>query len=973
MKRSVVLAIILSICILSGTVQSQAAHQSDGSRQAATPQPTEPETPPSLALVMLVDNSESNLSNDAQGFRFQGAIMLFDYLRTYTDAEKQRYWVGYTNFPSRTASDVCELRDLYNSNQPDINECIRQFNPQNARGTTEFAKPLQDAQSIFRRLSQNGHLLEESRKVIILFTDAQPDEGSGAIEGQELKTYFEMKMRPIINTIRDSQIQIYIIGLNNNTRPNNNDSIRNDLLRCEWQKLIDSNYSAINDSCNESRFFKKIDDPSKLPQAYYEILNDILKKPESVTGSLTGQIRKRGIIPVKPLLDKVIFTFAKSTKDLQIDLYEPGSYEPVPMQEDTFYQIYSIPNPQSGNWDFVTNEISGTIQYWVDYIEPTLNLKRLENPDQGLLLTASMSRSSGPITDTTNLELFADIIRVGANQPSIENIPLDKPASGQAVYSLPLERIRQVSRKEELKPDTEYVVTVRAVFDSTPVITNSLAFASLPQSITYRDVTSTSTSVASATPSTAPTMPRSVTSASTSVATLTPTATPTPDPPSDTFSMWWLIAISIPFLLVTTIIWKKEELGLETPSITGVEPDTIDISQPIPELTIRGAHFGRFAIAQWNDVQTNTTWDGTKKIKVHITEEMLSLMKKIENTGNINLEIINWPFKKSAKIDIVYNDTSNNRENPPFIPHNNGMNRKNSDNTYYDEELLDSCIYHLNNSRDEGDIEKMRNMLVDISRRRGGIKFSNERDGIFKVDDGILEFFRKILNKDIYEIAKNDKIVRNLFSEAIITISIKDQKLHYIYTYPEMITWDENVDILKNMKIDITPEYINYILDQDALSPDSEDIPDPINYANMSLIWGCLVGISQYKDKVHEDILFDLCKLLELLDRSVYEKFKPGFSNYDMSFEKNLSYLYNKLLEVAHRGDLGIDNKFEMYNPIEDNIIAESYAKILDFIENAKIIDNHFTKQKYDIYLVEFVVIGAILHHIQKNTRNNNG
>jgi hypothetical protein len=459
----------------------------------------EPEDRPvvSLDVILLIDNSWS-MSNkdlktgappgDPDELRIRASQFLVDYLRVNAEVLGANYRVGAISFGG-TVGKVIPLHLL----QDDV---VRDSIQAEVILLTDFQAPLERTLEELRAESFGA----ENKMAAILLTDGRPDRAGDPMTEEELHAYFEEDLTPLTDELQEEGVSLFVLGIGDAQKDKDN-----------WIQLIPEEH------------YISIDNTTELADVYHDIVADLIGINVSEGESLpTGEMMS---IEVEPYLEHIVFSFMKSDPIIRVTLISSSRdvLTPTIGGTDDAYAIYSIPNPDVGEWE-VLKVGEGEVQYWVEKQEPHVQITSTSSSlvaGRPMTVTASLLQNGIVIADA-GLDFEAEIIL-----PDGDTVTWTLQYVGNGQYS---------TSSQDARIEGAYTVTARVSLGD-----QGLVVSSRPVSVDVSPVPPAPTF----TPTVVPTSTPAPMATPTSTPTSTPTATPQRRESVSGFEVGHLVAVLV--------------------------------------------------------------------------------------------------------------------------------------------------------------------------------------------------------------------------------------------------------------------------------------------------------------------------------------------------------------------------------------------------------------------------------------------
>jgi len=388
----------------------------------------------SIDIILLIDCSPSTKYTDPYNLRISAARYLLDYLNSTAEIAAVNYRAGVANFGNELG-EIIPLKPLLGGElSKSIHKEVIPF--------TDFRPPLEFARNEFRENSDRSY----NRQILILFTDGSPqltnkilsiDEKKQYFSGEELETdstrYRTQKLNLIVQELKEMTVELIVIAIG--------DASKDAQL---WQDLIPKkNYISI------SRI-------SELTEVYHKLGAKISKLSTPTTKKYENELLDKVLI--QPYLVKIVFTFLKNNKSVQIDLYSPlgECLEPISggTPED-LYEIYYVHEPEwEKPWqikimgDGAKLEINQLLPKIESWRKPSENIQLGET----VTVFARLKRGKKVVVDS-KLQLKAKINDIMKEWKVLNNI-------GEGKYQVKFEKLKQSGN---------YASQIKAFFNNKPL------------------------------------------------------------------------------------------------------------------------------------------------------------------------------------------------------------------------------------------------------------------------------------------------------------------------------------------------------------------------------------------------------------------------------------------------------------------------------------------------------------------------
>jgi len=314
-----------------------------------------------LDMMLLIDNSKSMKLRDQSNFRMHATEYMINYLYVHAESVQANYRIGFVKF-SKNIEHGIPLHVLTEDSMKIINQKTQE---QNQEGWwTNYKIPLSYAFREFKIKSPGM----ENKKVVILLTDGQPkipgldspnDEYFESVNSTE---YFQ-SLKPMIKNCQQQNIHLFVLCLAE-PQQNTEDQHNSNKDKHLWLSMVGKDY------------YYFIDTIEQLSDILHKIFSQYIGVKMGESESIVVDGEKSINIQLIPFLQRVIFSFVKSNKDIEIQIKTPGGNDfnsKIPDTESKSYWIVSCDTPDEGIWNIYFKG-KGIVQYWMDTQSPDVKV-----------------------------------------------------------------------------------------------------------------------------------------------------------------------------------------------------------------------------------------------------------------------------------------------------------------------------------------------------------------------------------------------------------------------------------------------------------------------------------------------------------------------------------------------------------------------------------------------------------------------
>ncbi|MGD2087179.1 MAG: vWA domain-containing protein [Candidatus Aminicenantes bacterium] len=385
----------------------------------------------SIDIILLIDCSPSTKFTDPNNIRIQGARYFLEHLEE-TKSDRVTIRAGFANF-GNDLGKIIPLGPL----RADLSKSIRvEIIP-----FTDFRPPLKFARDEFRDKSDKS----SKSKVVILFTDGSPQLTNRTLSSREKKQYFSgkkiktdstryqnQKLNQLVQELKDMGTEIFVVARGK--------SLKDIDL---WKEFVTpDNYLFIKTDEDVMEKFQKL---------WRKISGD-----RTIETTINEKEHVKNV-SIQPYLEKIVFSFLKSKKNVKISLFNPGGRRIQPNRggkPGDHYEIYSIYDPGWSNpWQIKI--VGGEARLNITRLLPRLEVDFAKDNIQSgekVTILAGLKRGKKFVIDS-KLQITANIKYLMEESQWEYNLN----DIGDGKYRITLEDLKKVGK---------YSAQLRASFDN---------------------------------------------------------------------------------------------------------------------------------------------------------------------------------------------------------------------------------------------------------------------------------------------------------------------------------------------------------------------------------------------------------------------------------------------------------------------------------------------------------------------------
>jgi len=292
--------------------------------------------PKPLDIFLAIDQSGSMKLSDPDNVRLNSAKYFIDFLAAHR-SDYFNHRIGIINFgdkpPVNPDDEMVLLTDLSADKLEQLKAFIKAMN----LGDTSFINALRKAHEGFLKAGD----LKGRQKVIILFTDGEPDDS----RKWSKEKYFAEISDFVAKNLNDCQL--ILIGI--------------DARSVYWES--DSKFWSEITNGRLYRLSKM--EEKELDKIYSSIVTQLLRVPEIRWDNVPPE----GLnVRIEPYLEKVTFSILKENPEVKLAIYQAdgkivsSKSKDVKYFQHDFSEIYSISDPEPGIWTYKIEKGKGKVE-----------------------------------------------------------------------------------------------------------------------------------------------------------------------------------------------------------------------------------------------------------------------------------------------------------------------------------------------------------------------------------------------------------------------------------------------------------------------------------------------------------------------------------------------------------------------------------------------------------------------------------
>lgn len=378
-------------------------------------------------IVLLLDHSGSmsrgRQATDPRGLRVQGSRAFVEFLAQRTARERPNR-IAIVNFGSQARRvHALPLTPIHGIDDPVLRTVFNKLVPLDLGDTNTI-----DAMRLGIQLLREGGSFEQPRnRVIILFTDGEPDDARKLSRAQYFAEIAEFVQKQVV----PAKVEVFVIGIDAT-------GVKWRELEPYWRRIAGEKqvYSAPTMESLKGYFNRIVQRVWKLPEV----------EPIVVSSDRAVEFE------LEPYLASVEFYIFPGRQGLSLNIYrpdgqkvQPGSdSDTLPIRKLNTFDLLTIRDPAPGRWRYEVAGGAGSVEILRNPIPLRLQLiapQAVHPHGKPMRLIAEFKRRDGrPVTSHPDfpLALTADIILPSGKRYPVK-FPLERGHNGVYVGEPPLE------------------------------------------------------------------------------------------------------------------------------------------------------------------------------------------------------------------------------------------------------------------------------------------------------------------------------------------------------------------------------------------------------------------------------------------------------------------------------------------------------------------------------------------------------